>query len=142
LFVLPAVLESFGIAALQARAAGLPVVARREGGVGGFVRHGHDGLLAGSDQEMGDLLVSLLGEPGALERLRLTGSRSLRHGWTQVMPLYARSREVADRLCRGGADAPGAFVGRSGVAELPARSTEPPTDRATGTEGVSPTLAA
>jgi glycosyltransferase involved in cell wall biosynthesis len=46
LFVLPAVHESFGIAALEARAAGLPVLARARAGVADFVRDGVDGVLA------------------------------------------------------------------------------------------------
>ncbi|WP_328808007.1 glycosyltransferase [Nonomuraea antri] len=45
-FVAPAPRESFGIAALEARAAGLPVVARSQSGVADFVEHGAEGLLA------------------------------------------------------------------------------------------------
>ena len=41
-----ATMESFGIAALEARAAGLPVVALRRGGVREFVEDGVDGLCA------------------------------------------------------------------------------------------------
>jgi phosphatidylinositol alpha 1,6-mannosyltransferase len=44
-FVAPAPRESFGIAALEARAAGLPVVARTQSGVADFVRPGTEGLL-------------------------------------------------------------------------------------------------
>ena len=50
-FVLPAVRESFGIAALEARSAGLPIVAMRESGVAEFVEHGRNGLLARTDAE-------------------------------------------------------------------------------------------
>src|SRR6185312_7852985 len=50
LYVAPARLESFGIAALEARAAGLPVVARSDGGVQEFVRDGVEGLLAADDE--------------------------------------------------------------------------------------------
>ena len=46
LFVLPAAHESFGIAALEARAAGLPVVGRAGSGLADFVRDGVDGALA------------------------------------------------------------------------------------------------
>ncbi len=103
LFVLPAVLESFGIAALQARAAGLPVVARREGGVGSFIRHGEDGLLATSDREMTEGIVSLLRDPEALARM--TGPRVLRHSWSRVLPLYEAARRAADELAFGAASA-------------------------------------
>jgi glycosyltransferase involved in cell wall biosynthesis len=51
-FVAPAVLESFGIAALEARSAGLPVVARRDTGAREFVADGRDGLLAADDAGM------------------------------------------------------------------------------------------
>ncbi|GLC25826.1 hypothetical protein rosag_23390 [Roseisolibacter agri] len=46
LFVLPAAHESFGIAALEARAAGLPIVGRARSGLADFVRDGVDGVLA------------------------------------------------------------------------------------------------
>lgn len=52
LYLAPAVLESFGIAALEARCAGLPLVAMASGGVGEFVRDGVDGVLVGSDDDM------------------------------------------------------------------------------------------
>ena len=45
-FVAPATLESFGIAALEARASGLAVVARAGTGVADFVTDGVEGLLA------------------------------------------------------------------------------------------------
>ena len=48
IFVAPANLESFGIAALEARCAGLPVVAKARTGIREFVEHGREGLLARS----------------------------------------------------------------------------------------------
>ncbi|MGW3348135.1 glycosyltransferase family 4 protein [Nonomuraea rubra] len=51
-FVAPAPRESFGIAALEARAAGLPVVARAQSGVADFVKDGTEGLLG---RTLGDL---------------------------------------------------------------------------------------
>ncbi|MGP4093668.1 glycosyltransferase [Nonomuraea sp. KM90] len=51
-FVAPAPRESFGIAALEARAAGLPVVARTQSGVADFVKDGTEGLLG---RTLGDL---------------------------------------------------------------------------------------
>jgi glycosyltransferase involved in cell wall biosynthesis len=50
-FVLPAVRESFGIAALEARSAGLPVVAMAASGVAEFIEHERSGLLARDDAE-------------------------------------------------------------------------------------------
>ena len=58
-FVAPADLESFGIAALEARCAGLPVVAKSSGGVREFVRDGVEGLLCDTDEDMVQALVRL-----------------------------------------------------------------------------------
>jgi glycosyltransferase involved in cell wall biosynthesis len=51
-FVAPARLESFGIAALEARTAGLPVLAYSATGIATFVRHEREGLLAADDRGM------------------------------------------------------------------------------------------
>jgi glycosyltransferase involved in cell wall biosynthesis len=58
-FVLPSLQESFGIAALEARCAGLPVVAMRRAGPSGFVRHEVEGLLADDDAGLAAQLVRL-----------------------------------------------------------------------------------
>lgn len=59
-FVAPANLESFGIAALEARAAGLPVVAKARTGIREFVEHGREGLLAESDADMVEQLLRIV----------------------------------------------------------------------------------
>ncbi len=64
-FVATARLESFGIAALEARAAGVPVVALSGTGVADFVRHGREGLLARDDDDLVASLVRLVGSPDA-----------------------------------------------------------------------------
>ncbi len=51
-FVLPSERESFGIAALEARAAGLPVLAMLSSGVRDFVTPGREGLLAKDNVEL------------------------------------------------------------------------------------------
>jgi glycosyltransferase involved in cell wall biosynthesis len=60
IFVLPTVRESFGLAALEARCAGLPVVAMRASGVAGLIEHDVEGLLAGSDEELADHTAALV----------------------------------------------------------------------------------
>ncbi|NMH97883.1 glycosyltransferase family 4 protein [Pseudonocardia sp. K10HN5] len=67
LFLAPAAREAFGLAALEARAAGVPVVARRDTGVADFVVHGHNGILADDDRGLADGIV------------RLAVDRDLRH---------------------------------------------------------------
>ncbi|MEV4376863.1 glycosyltransferase family 4 protein [Streptosporangium sp. NPDC049644] len=51
-FVAPAPRESFGLAALEARSAGVPVVARAQSGVADFVRQGKEGLLGRSFDDL------------------------------------------------------------------------------------------
>jgi glycosyltransferase involved in cell wall biosynthesis len=69
-FVLPTEHESFGIAALEARAAGVPVVARRGTGVEDFVRDGRDGLLAGSDAEVAAAVARVAADEALRASLR------------------------------------------------------------------------
>ena len=59
LFVAPAFLESFGIAALEARCAGLPVLAMRGTGITEFVADRREGLLADGDGAMAAALVEI-----------------------------------------------------------------------------------
>jgi glycosyltransferase involved in cell wall biosynthesis len=58
-YLQPSVKESFGLAALEARAAGLPIVARSQTGTTEFVREGIEGLLADDDRGLADALVRL-----------------------------------------------------------------------------------
>lgn len=62
LLVWPAIREAYGMALLEAQAAGLPVVAGDSGGVGDIVRHGTTGLLApeGDARAFADAIRSLL----------------------------------------------------------------------------------
>lgn len=62
--VAPAYRESFGIAALEARAAGVPVVAMRSGGVGEFIADGVEGILCADDSAMVHALAHLATRPG------------------------------------------------------------------------------
>ncbi len=59
-YVAPTPRESFGLAALEARCVGLPVVARAGSGVVQFVSHGVNGLLARTDAEMVNDLAQLV----------------------------------------------------------------------------------
>jgi glycosyltransferase involved in cell wall biosynthesis len=58
-FVAPAVREAFGLAALEARTAGLPIIARRGTGIADFVADGREGLLADDEQELTDAISRL-----------------------------------------------------------------------------------
>lgn len=60
IYVAPAPLESFGIAALEARTVGLPVVGRWGSGVQEFVKDGLNGYLAADDEAMACALARLV----------------------------------------------------------------------------------
>jgi len=68
-YVAPAHLESFGIAAIEARAAGLPVVARGDSGVREFIRDGVEGLLTDDDEDMVTAIVRLATDPALRQRI-------------------------------------------------------------------------
>ncbi|HZV25348.1 MAG TPA: glycosyltransferase family 4 protein [Acidothermaceae bacterium] len=70
IYVAPAKLESFGIAALEARCAGLPVIAYAGSGIAGFIRDGHEGLLTHDDGEMAASMVHLATNPSVRAQLR------------------------------------------------------------------------
>ena len=68
-FAQASVLESFGIAALEARTFGLPVVARSQAGTSEFIHDGVEGLLAVDDAGLGDALALLGRDPALGERI-------------------------------------------------------------------------
>jgi glycogen(starch) synthase len=76
IFVAPAPLESFGIAALEARTVGLPVVGRRESGVQEFVRDGINGFLAADDDAMASALARLVVDDGLRESMAVYNRRN------------------------------------------------------------------
>jgi len=108
-FVAPANLESFGIAALEARCAGLPVVAMARTGIREFVANGQEGLLAQSDRDMVEQLLRLIGDPEL--RQRIAGhNRSVpsRVDWSRVveanLAVYRRAialRQTASESATG-----------------------------------------
>jgi len=66
LYIAPAPRESFGIAALEARTTGLPVVARAGSGIADFIRPGVEGWLVGSDAMLATTIGGLLDDPARL----------------------------------------------------------------------------
>ncbi|MGI8760417.1 MAG: glycosyltransferase family 4 protein [Jatrophihabitantaceae bacterium] len=69
-YVAPARLESFGIAALEARSAGLPVIAHARSGIADFVTDRVEGLLTRDDADMTRRIVELATDASTLARLR------------------------------------------------------------------------
>ncbi len=98
-FVAPATRESFGIAALEARAAGVPVVAPRVSGVTEFVTDGVDGLLADDDSAMAAALADLCRDPGLRVRLRHhSATTPVAHDWDRARVAAAELYAEAARL--------------------------------------------
>jgi len=98
-FLAPARLEAFGIAALEARTAGLVVLAHDGTGVGEFVTPGVDGFLVADDAAMTDAVVRLAQDRDLLATMR-------RHAatvpppfdWDHVLAAAAAQYERASRL--------------------------------------------
>lgn len=70
LFIAPSRKEAFGIAALEARGAGVPVLGYRFTGLVDFIENDVEGILAADDEDMVDTLAKLLVDPDRLERLK------------------------------------------------------------------------
>jgi len=95
--VLPSGNEGTPVSAIEALAAGRPVVATRVGGVPDVVRDGEDGFLveAGATDDLADRLERLARDPKLRERMGAAGRE-------RVLPRYAVDRLVddVDRLYR------------------------------------------
>ncbi|WP_238009156.1 glycosyltransferase family 4 protein [Dactylosporangium sp. AC04546] len=101
LYVAPASRESFGIAALEARSAGVPVLARAGSGVADFVRHGTEGWLVDSDKELYATIAELLDDPGRLAAVA-AHNRAVapRVDWQAVLDAADALYAAADRTPR------------------------------------------
>lgn len=116
-FVAPAELESFGIAALEARCAGVPVVASSRSGVGEFIAHGVDGLLAPTDEGMVDALAGLLADPErraamAAHNRSVTPDLGWETAGRRTLALYERAAVLAGAPRRDLAPVVGGMLGR------------------------------
>lgn len=69
-FIAPANLESFGLAALEARCAGLPIIAKASGGLPEFIMNGREGLICETDGDMSAALIRLSHDRDLLHRMQ------------------------------------------------------------------------
>lgn len=104
-FAAPAWREGFGLAIVEAMAAGVPVVATDSGGPAEIIEHGRSGLLIRSGDVAGleEGLRSLLRDPAARERMARAGQSRAKERYnlervvTQVEEVYARAVRDAEK---------------------------------------------
>ena len=95
--LLPSEMESFGLAALEGMACGLPAVATRVGGVGELVTSGQDGFL----EAVGDIpaqsarVVELLSEPALYARMSAAARKTAKERFSTalIIPQYEQYYE-------------------------------------------------
>jgi glycosyltransferase involved in cell wall biosynthesis len=97
-FVLPTRREAFGIAALEARAAGLPVIAWADAGCREFLRHDRNALLCESDSEFSSAMARFIREPSLRRRLADADSPLEPYDWDAVLRKHERVYELATTL--------------------------------------------
>jgi N-acetyl-alpha-D-glucosaminyl L-malate synthase BshA len=98
-FLLPSAQESFGMAAVEAMACEVPVIASRVGGLPEVIAHGETGFLFGPDDVDGmvEQALRLAADPAAAARLGAAACESVhtRYNADAIVPLYeAFYREV------------------------------------------------
>lgn len=102
LFLLPSESESFGMAALEAMASEIPVIATRAGGLPEVVVHGETGYLfeVGDVQSMAAAAIEILGDDSVRERMGRRGREIAveRFDEEKIVPRY---RELYERVIAG-----------------------------------------
>lgn len=101
LFLLPSRNESFGLAALEALACGVPVIATDTGGLPEVVKHGETGFLLppGAVEEMAEAAVALLSDDGLWASFSRAARQDAvaRYSLDRIIPLYEELyREVLE----------------------------------------------
>lgn len=94
-FVLPSRHESFGLAALEARAAGLPVIAMRQAGCVEFLRDGENALLCDDDRGLRVAIGRVMEDHDLRRRLAATDVGLERYDWRAVLSAHEAAYAAA-----------------------------------------------
>ena len=99
LFLLPSIKESFGLAALEAMASGVPVVASNSGGIPEVVKHGVTGFLhpVKDVAAMTESALKLLSDPDLHQRFAQAARERAETAFSEqtVLPLYQKAYDEA-----------------------------------------------
>ena len=119
-FLLPSAQESFGLAALEAMACEVPVVASIVGGLPEVIDHGRNGFLhpPGDLDGMARSAVALLTDPALHRRVAAAAHEKVSHRFCEekIVPLYEAFYEevLAGRAGKAGKPGRAGGAGRSG----------------------------
>lgn len=101
LFLLPSAQESFGLAALEAMACEVPVIASNVGGLPEIVRHGETGFVSPPDavDEMADYALALLRDAPRRRAMGAVAAEMVRtiYCTDRIVPLYEDAYRLAHR---------------------------------------------
>lgn len=96
LFLLPSETESFGLAALEAMAVGVPVVSSNTGGIPEVNVHGYSGYLSKVMDvvDMSENAIKILDDDETLHQFKLNAlQRSKEFSYDKIIPIYERLYE-------------------------------------------------
>jgi L-malate glycosyltransferase len=107
LMLMPSEMESFGLAALEAMACGVPTIATDVGGVPELIDNGRNGLLfgVGDVEAMSAAAIALLGDEARLRTMSEAGRKTAQDHFcaSRVIPLYEEYYErVVGRTRKNG----------------------------------------